>query len=166
MNCKIIMRYALTHHNWEMGWSAYGLSRAYLEPRSTEILSQCQKIENWWCFDELIAILLDVFFHQQMRMREARNVTRLNSRNYKSVYWHGLLNWIASLNDIGSGFLTSHGRHLGKGCWSKQRSLHTVLLKMPVGHFSCIVFTSTFPKWWTACVETLRHRSEPIVRLY
>ena len=36
--------------------------------------------------DTVIVILLDVFFHQQMSMREARNVTRLNSRNYKSVY--------------------------------------------------------------------------------
>ena len=64
---------------------------------------------------------------------------------------------------IGSEFLTSHGRHLGKIRRSKQTSLRTVLLKMPAGHSCCIVCTCTFPKCRTVCIETLRHRSEPIV---
>ena len=49
---------------------------------------------------------------------------------------------------------------------TKVATLRTVLLKMPAGHSRCIVCTSTFPKWWTVCVETLRHRSEPILGYY
>ena len=58
--------------------------------------------------------------------------------------------------------MTSHGCHLEKGRRSKQRSLSTVQLKMPAGHSCSIVCSSSFPKWWTACVKTVRHRSEPM----
>ena len=66
---------------------------------------------------------------------------------------------------IGSEFLTSHGRLLEKGRRSEQRSVSTVLLKMPAGHSCSIVCSSSFPIWWTACVETVRHRSEPYIDL-